>query len=155
MIGNQGGHHDPRDARRGNRCRDPGTHPYRHTPDSNAMTVAPWYKVVALRREVREGRSFSPDEFAIAPWSRWSPIGEINMKEHSRLLERITARPGVFGGKPIVRDLRMSVESILSLLAQGVSQEELLDDYPELEREDILAARPTPTRWLPETPWPP
>lgn len=61
------------------------------------------------------------------------------MTEHSKLLERITARPDVFGGKPIVRDMRISVESILSLLAQGVSQEELLDDYPELEREDILA----------------
>ncbi len=61
------------------------------------------------------------------------------MTEHSRLLERITARPGVFGGKPVVRDMRISVESILSLLAQGVSQEELLDDHPELAREDILA----------------
>ena len=61
------------------------------------------------------------------------------MTEHSRLLERITARPDVFGGKPIVRDMRISVESILSLLAQGVSQDELPDDYPELEREDILA----------------
>lgn len=61
------------------------------------------------------------------------------MTEHSKLLERITARPDVFGGKPIVRDMRISVETILSLLAQGVSQEQLLDDYPELEREDILA----------------
>ena len=61
------------------------------------------------------------------------------MTEHSRLLERITARPDVFGGKLIVRDMRISVETILSLLAQGVSQKELLDDYPELKREDILA----------------
>ena len=63
------------------------------------------------------------------------------MTEHSKLLERITARPDVFGGKPIVRDMRLSVETILSLLAQGVSQEQLLDDYPELEREDIVACR--------------
>lgn len=55
------------------------------------------------------------------------------------LLKRITARPDVFGGKPIIRDMRLSVELILSLLAQGVSQEELLDDYPDLETEDIRA----------------
>ena len=61
------------------------------------------------------------------------------MTEHTRLLERITARPDVFGGKPIIRDMRISVELILSLLAQGVTHEELLDDYPGLEPEDILA----------------
>lgn len=55
------------------------------------------------------------------------------------LLKRITARPDVFGGKPIIRDMRLSVELILSLLAQGVSQEELLDDYPDLEPDDIRA----------------
>ena len=55
------------------------------------------------------------------------------------LLNRITARPDVFGGKPIIRDMRVSVELILSLLAQGVSQEELLDDYPDLESNDIRA----------------
>ena len=57
----------------------------------------------------------------------------------AKLLARITARPDVFGGKPIVRDMRISVELILSLLAQGVSQEELLRDYPRLEPEDIRA----------------
>ena len=61
------------------------------------------------------------------------------MTEHTRLLERITARPDVFGGKPIIRSMRISVELILSLLAQGVTHEELLDDYPGLEPEDILA----------------
>ena len=55
------------------------------------------------------------------------------------LLSRITARPDIFGGKPIIRDMRVSVELILSLLSQGATQEELLDDYPELEPEDIRA----------------
>lgn len=55
------------------------------------------------------------------------------------LLKRVTARPDVFGGKPIIRDMRLSVELILSLLAQGVSQKELLDDYPDLEPDDIRA----------------
>ena len=58
---------------------------------------------------------------------------------HSKLLARITARPDVFGGKPVVRDMRISVELILSLLAQGVSHEELLQDYPRLEPDDIRA----------------
>ena len=55
------------------------------------------------------------------------------------LLSRITARPDVFGGKPIIRDMRISVELILSLLSQGVTPEDLLDDYPDLELEDIRA----------------
>ena len=56
-----------------------------------------------------------------------------------RLLQRITARPDVFGGKPIIRDMRISVESVLSLLSQGATQEELLEDYPLLEPADIRA----------------
>ena len=61
------------------------------------------------------------------------------MPDNRELLQRITARPDVFGGKPIVRHMRISVELILSLLSQGITQEELLDDYPELEIEDIRA----------------
>ena len=55
------------------------------------------------------------------------------------LLERITVRSDVFGGKPIIRDLRISVELILSLLSQGVATDAILKDYPELEPEDIRA----------------
>jgi uncharacterized protein (DUF433 family) len=55
------------------------------------------------------------------------------------LLKRITADPGIFNGKPIVRKMRISVELILSLLAQGESWEAILDDYPDLERDDIRA----------------
>lgn len=61
------------------------------------------------------------------------------MTSHATLLERITVRPDVFAGKPIVRDMRISVELILNLMAQGVSQEEILEDYPGLEPEDIRA----------------
>ena len=61
------------------------------------------------------------------------------MYDNHEILKRITARPDVFGGKPIIRDLRISVELILSLLSQGATQEELLDDYPELEPDDIRA----------------
>ena len=61
------------------------------------------------------------------------------MSEQNTLLERITARPDVFGGKPIVRDMRISVELILSLLSQGVTVEEILEDYPRLEPDDVRA----------------
>lgn len=61
------------------------------------------------------------------------------MTANQDLLSLITARSDVFGGKPIIRDLRISVELILSLMSQGTTQEELLDDYPELEPEDIRA----------------
>jgi uncharacterized protein (DUF433 family) len=55
------------------------------------------------------------------------------------ILKRITARSDVFGGKPIIRGMRISVELILSLLAQGESVQAILEDYPELEAEDIRA----------------
>ena len=58
---------------------------------------------------------------------------------HTDLLSRITVRPDVFGGKPIIRDMRISVELILSLLTQGVTPEAILEDYPELEVDDIRA----------------
>ena len=58
---------------------------------------------------------------------------------HTDLLSRITVRPDVFGGKPIIRDMRISVELILSLLTQGVTPEAILEDYPELEADDIRA----------------
>ncbi len=55
------------------------------------------------------------------------------------LLRRISANPEIFGGKPIIRGMRISVETILSLLAQGESVEAILADYPDLEAEDIRA----------------
>lgn len=55
------------------------------------------------------------------------------------LLSRIKANPEIFGGKPIIRDMRISVELILSLLAQGETVEAILEDYPDLEPDDIRA----------------
>ncbi len=56
------------------------------------------------------------------------------------LLERITLIPGLMGGKPTLRGLRITVEQLLLALAHGVSEAELLADYPELSRDDIAAA---------------
>ena len=55
------------------------------------------------------------------------------------LLKRITARPDIFGGKPISRDMRLSVELILNRLVQGGTTEAILEDYPDLETVDIRA----------------
>ncbi|KGF74056.1 hypothetical protein DO97_00675 [Neosynechococcus sphagnicola sy1] len=55
------------------------------------------------------------------------------------LLERITINPTIFGGKPIIRGRRLAVEHILGMLAAGDTIEILLEGYPWLEREDILA----------------
>jgi uncharacterized protein (DUF433 family) len=55
------------------------------------------------------------------------------------LLSRITANPEIFDGKPIVRGMRISVELILSLLAQGESMNDLIKDYPDLEESDVRA----------------
>lgn len=52
---------------------------------------------------------------------------------------RITLNPAVLAGKPTIRGLRISVDQVLRALGSGVSEKELLDDYPALEREDLLA----------------
>jgi len=57
----------------------------------------------------------------------------------SKLLERVVVNPQIFGGKPIIRGMRISVEMILDLLSQGVTEEEILEDYPMLEKDDIRA----------------
>ena len=54
-------------------------------------------------------------------------------------LDRITSNPSIFGGKPIIRGMRIPVELILSLLAQGENVENILGDYPDLTPEDIQA----------------
>lgn len=58
---------------------------------------------------------------------------------NDNILGRITADPKIFDGKPIIRGMRISVESVLSLLAQGESPAAVLDDYPDLEADDLRA----------------
>jgi len=53
--------------------------------------------------------------------------------------ERITMNPAICHGKPCIRGLRYPVEGVLEWLASGMSVEEILADYEDLEREDILA----------------
>lgn len=54
--------------------------------------------------------------------------------------ERITVDPERMGGVPCIRDLRVTVSMLLGQLAAGLTTDELLEHYPYLEREDVLAA---------------
>jgi len=56
------------------------------------------------------------------------------------LRARVTVDPAVLAGKPIIRGMRISVEQIVTAVAAGVPQEELLVEYPGLEPEDVQAA---------------
>jgi uncharacterized protein (DUF433 family) len=55
------------------------------------------------------------------------------------LMERITQTPGLCGGRPCIRGMRIRVCDILEMLAESVDIEEILEDFPDLEREDIQA----------------
>lgn len=61
------------------------------------------------------------------------------MSRETELLERITVRADIFGGKPIIRGMRFAVEHVLEMLAAGDSVETILSEYPILEPEDIQA----------------
>lgn len=54
--------------------------------------------------------------------------------------DRITIEPGKRGGKPCIRGLRITVYDVLEYLGSGMTQDEVLADFPMLEREDLLAA---------------
>jgi len=62
------------------------------------------------------------------------------------LTDRITIDPEICHGKPTIRGLRYPIEMILELLSSGMTPEEILADYEDLEREDILAALSFATR---------
>jgi uncharacterized protein (DUF433 family) len=55
-------------------------------------------------------------------------------------LDRITSDPSICHGQPTIRGLRYPVETMLELLASGMTIDEILADYPDLERDDVLAA---------------
>ncbi len=59
--------------------------------------------------------------------------------EDTKLISRITINPGICHGKPTIRGLRYPVENMLELMAAGMTFEEILADYPDLEKDDLLA----------------
>lgn len=62
------------------------------------------------------------------------------MSPHKSRLDRITVDPDICHGAPTIRGMRLRVQDVLELLASGMTQQEILDDYEELEQEDVLAA---------------
>jgi len=62
------------------------------------------------------------------------------------LLDRITVDPQICHGKPVVRGLRYPVEMLLELMSAGMTMDEILADYEDLEREDLLAVLSYATR---------
>jgi len=56
------------------------------------------------------------------------------------LLSRITRDPNICHGKPVIRGLRYPVSTLLELLASGMTPDEILQDYPDLEMDDLRAA---------------
>ncbi|HEY1165744.1 MAG TPA: DUF433 domain-containing protein [Chitinophaga sp.] len=60
--------------------------------------------------------------------------------KQKKLLERITLKPGLLGGKPTIRGMRFPVGDILEMLANGMTEDQILEQHPILEREDIYAA---------------
>ncbi|MDA0767012.1 MAG: DUF433 domain-containing protein [Verrucomicrobia bacterium] len=58
----------------------------------------------------------------------------------SQTLERITSNPRQCGGRPCIRGMRIRVTDVLDLLAAGLSFDQILDELPDLEREDLVAA---------------
>ena len=63
------------------------------------------------------------------------------MIQQNELLNRITVEAGKCGGRPCIRGTRMRVVDVLDLLANGATDTEILEDYPTLERDDILAIK--------------
>lgn len=66
-------------------------------------------------------------------------VGPYHGRRVMNLQDRITIDPAICHGKPCIRGLRYPVETILELLSSGMSMDEVLRDYEDLEREDILA----------------
>ncbi len=62
------------------------------------------------------------------------------MEPEEKLLERIIVDPKIMAGKPVIKGTRIPVELILKLLAQGLTEKEILEDYPNLVKEDVRAA---------------
>ena len=63
-----------------------------------------------------------------------------------KLIDRITTDPNICHGKPVIRGLRYPVEVILELLSSGMTHQEILEDYEDLEADDILAVLAYATR---------
>ena len=66
----------------------------------------------------------------------------------AELMARITVDPEQCGGRPCIRGMRIRVSDVLDLFAAGLTSEQILDEMPDLEPEDLTAALQFASRWL-------
>lgn len=83
---------------------------------------------------------FGGNRKAVTHRRLWRPPAARSSLSYMDYRERITIEPGKRGGKPCLRGMRITVYDVLDYLAGGMSEDELLADFPDLEREDIRAA---------------
>lgn len=101
-------------------------HPSEQAPTATAPTASATWNAVVVR--LAPGHPMQHNERALA-----------HEDNESRLLERITVDPAIFGGKPIIRGRRLAVEHVLGMLAAGDDFETILAGYPWLQAEDVRA----------------
>ncbi len=89
-----------------------------------------------VRREVPAGRS----RLAVLMQSAYNFVGLDQTSAGTRMFDRITFNPHIMGGRACIRGMRIPVSVIVSQVANGATVEEVLDDYPDLEGEDIQEA---------------
>lgn len=92
----------------------------------------------ALCAEFSVDGSLEPSERPPRSVPTWSNKGYLATIDDWRT--RIAIEPGKRGGRPCLRGLRITVYDVLEYLASGMSEDEILHDFPDLEREDIRAA---------------
>jgi uncharacterized protein (DUF433 family) len=84
------------------------------------------------------------ERFLALTLNRWSAFALCSILRRimstNKLLERITIDPEICHGKPCIRGLRYPVTMLLELMSSGMTNEEILADYEDLERDDLLAA---------------
>jgi len=68
-----------------------------------------------------------------------SAPAEISTMDEAELLKRIAVNPEIFGGKPIIRGMRIAVEQVLGMLAAGATAAEIVEAYPYLDEADVRA----------------
>ncbi len=68
------------------------------------------------------------------------PLAREDRPMDEQLLQRITVEPKIMAGKPVIRGTRIPVQIVVRMLAQGISEDEILREYPRLQAEDIRAA---------------
>jgi uncharacterized protein (DUF433 family) len=98
------------------------------------LLLALWHSCRAVRLRFSLNTCFRAPARALPCWARY------NLDMDPNLLSRITIEPGKCGGKPCIRGQRLRVTDVIELVAAGASFEEILRDYPFLERDDIVAA---------------